>query len=72
MADSTPSVGAISSYSFDHIIILLDTPEFESPPEWLTKHFTIIEGGTHAGMWCYYQASLLFSYVSFESSAFAV
>ncbi|KIW73881.1 hypothetical protein PV04_01963 [Phialophora macrospora] len=39
----------VSSYSFDHVILLLDTPDFENPPEWLTKNFTIIEGGTHAG-----------------------
>jgi hypothetical protein len=39
----------VSPYSFDHVILLLDTPDFENPPEWLTKNFTIIEGGTHAG-----------------------
>ena len=40
---------AISTYSLDHVILLLDTPDFENPPEWLTKNFTVIEGGTHAG-----------------------
>ncbi|OAP57976.1 hypothetical protein AYL99_07066 [Fonsecaea erecta] len=39
----------ISPYSFDHVILLLDTPDFENPPSWLTDNFTIIEGGTHAG-----------------------
>ncbi|KAH0830831.1 glyoxalase bleomycin resistance protein dioxygenase superfamily [Fonsecaea pedrosoi] len=39
----------ISSYSFDHVILLLDTPDFENPPSWLSDNFTIIEGGTHAG-----------------------
>lgn len=47
---STSSTGAdISPYSFDHVIILLDTPDFENPPAWLTENFTVIEGGTHAG-----------------------
>ena len=39
----------ISPYSLDHVIILLDTPDFESPPDWLVRNFTIIEGGVHAG-----------------------
>ncbi|KIY00237.1 uncharacterized protein Z520_03922 [Fonsecaea multimorphosa CBS 102226] len=39
----------ISPYSFDHVILLLDTPDFENPPPWLSDNFTIIEGGTHAG-----------------------
>lgn len=39
----------ISSYSLDHVILVLDTPDFEDPPAWLSKNFNIIEGGTHAG-----------------------
>ncbi|KIW96374.1 uncharacterized protein Z519_03443 [Cladophialophora bantiana CBS 173.52] len=39
----------ISSYSFDHVILLLDTPDFENLPSWLSDNFTVIEGGTHAG-----------------------
>jgi len=39
----------ISAYSHDHVILLLDTPDFESPPGWLSDNFNIIEGGTHAG-----------------------
>ncbi|KAA8647361.1 uncharacterized protein ATNIH1004_006054 [Aspergillus tanneri] len=34
---------------FDHVLIQLSTPDFESPPSWLTENFTIIEGGTHTG-----------------------
>lgn len=36
-------------YSHDHVILMLDTPEFENPPAWLADNFNIIEGGTHAG-----------------------
>jgi hypothetical protein len=39
----------ISEYSHDHVVILLETHDFENLPEWLTKNFTVIEGGTHAG-----------------------
>lgn len=38
-----------AEYSHDHVILLLDTPEFENPPAWLADNFNIIEGGTHAG-----------------------
>lgn len=34
----------------DHIVLLLNTPEFENLPSWLTENFNIIEGGIHAGM----------------------
>jgi hypothetical protein len=40
---------AVSEYSHDHVILLLDTPDFENPPAWLSDNFNIIEGGTHAG-----------------------
>ncbi|KAK5062845.1 hypothetical protein LTR84_004920 [Exophiala bonariae] len=40
---------APAEYSHDHVILLLDTPEFERPPAWLADNFNIIEGGTHAG-----------------------
>lgn len=43
------SKGATKSYSHDHVILMLDTPEFENPPAWLADNFNIIEGGTHAG-----------------------
>ncbi|KEF58636.1 uncharacterized protein A1O9_06562 [Exophiala aquamarina CBS 119918] len=36
-------------YAHDHVILMLDTPEFENLPTWLTDNFNIIEGGTHAG-----------------------
>jgi len=32
----------------DHVIILVPSSIIDSPPEWLTKHFTITQGGTHA------------------------
>ena len=38
-----------SVYSHDHVVLLLDTPDFENPPAWLADNFNIIEGGTHAG-----------------------
>jgi hypothetical protein len=41
--------GEASKYSFDHVIILLDTETFENPPDWLAGSFDIIEGGVHAG-----------------------
>ncbi|KIX02048.1 uncharacterized protein Z518_07987 [Rhinocladiella mackenziei CBS 650.93] len=40
---------AVSPYLHDHVILLLDTPDFENPPTWLSENFNIIEGGTHAG-----------------------
>lgn len=40
---------ASAQYCHDHVILLLDKPEFENPPAWLSDHFNIIEGGTHAG-----------------------
>jgi hypothetical protein len=48
----TPTIMSKAStqhYAHDHVILLLDTPEFENPPAWLTDNFNIIEGGTHAG-----------------------
>ncbi|EXJ89038.1 hypothetical protein A1O3_02102 [Capronia epimyces CBS 606.96] len=39
----------ISEYAHDHVILVLDTPDFENPPAWLSDNFNIIEGGTHAG-----------------------
>ncbi|BCS08335.1 hypothetical protein ALUC_20705S [Aspergillus luchuensis] len=33
----------------DHLLLQFSKEEFESPSKWLTDHFTIIEGGTHAG-----------------------
>ncbi|OJJ74849.1 hypothetical protein ASPBRDRAFT_40067 [Aspergillus brasiliensis CBS 101740] len=33
----------------DHLLLQFNKEEFESPSKWLTDHFTIIEGGTHAG-----------------------
>lgn len=33
----------------DHLLLQFSKTEFESPSKWLTDHFTIIEGGTHAG-----------------------
>ncbi|KAJ4513092.1 hypothetical protein HRR78_002939 [Exophiala dermatitidis] len=43
------SARTISDYSHDHVILLLDTPDFENPPAWLSDNFQIIEGGVHAG-----------------------
>lgn len=43
------ALAAISDYCLDHVILLLDTPDFEDPPPWLADNFNIIEGGTHAG-----------------------
>ena len=43
------ATAAISPYAFDHVILLLDTEEFENPPSWLMENFNVIEGGTHAG-----------------------
>ncbi|EXJ94995.1 hypothetical protein A1O1_00113 [Capronia coronata CBS 617.96] len=39
----------ISEYSHDHVILLLDTADFENPPAWLSDNFNLIEGGVHAG-----------------------
>ncbi|PWY94966.1 hypothetical protein BO94DRAFT_581312 [Aspergillus sclerotioniger CBS 115572] len=33
----------------DHLLLQFSKDEFESPSTWLTDHFTIINGGTHAG-----------------------
>ncbi|PYI12691.1 hypothetical protein BO78DRAFT_301641 [Aspergillus sclerotiicarbonarius CBS 121057] len=33
----------------DHLLLQFSKEEFESPSAWLTDHFTIINGGTHAG-----------------------
>lgn len=33
----------------DHLLLQLSKEEFETPSTWLTDHFTIINGGTHAG-----------------------
>ncbi|KIV80306.1 hypothetical protein PV11_07817 [Exophiala sideris] len=43
------SLAAVSDISHDHIVLLLDTPDFENPPAWLSENFHIIEGGTHKG-----------------------
>ncbi|PYH99902.1 hypothetical protein BO71DRAFT_368010 [Aspergillus ellipticus CBS 707.79] len=32
----------------DHLLLQLSRTQFEAPSAWLTDHFTIIEGGTHA------------------------
>ncbi|KAL2431575.1 hypothetical protein ABEF95_011631 [Exophiala dermatitidis] len=50
-AETGAATGArsISDYSHDHVILLLDTPDFENPPAWLSDNFQIIEGGVHAG-----------------------
>ena len=34
---------------FDHVVLLVDTQDFENPPPWLTDNFHIIEGGEHTG-----------------------
>ncbi len=46
---SNTTTAAISDACLDHVILLLDTPDFENPPAWLADNFNIIEGGTHAG-----------------------
>ncbi|RMZ76925.1 hypothetical protein DV737_g4623, partial [Chaetothyriales sp. CBS 132003] len=33
----------------DHIVLLLDSKDFETVPSWLSDNFSIIEGGTHKG-----------------------
>lgn len=42
---------ATSHIAHDHVVLLLDKADFESPPAWLSDNFNIIEGGTHAGMY---------------------
>ncbi|PVH87674.1 glyoxalase-like protein [Cadophora sp. DSE1049] len=39
----------MTSTQIDHIVLLVPTPFFESPPAWLTENFTITPGGYHNG-----------------------
>jgi hypothetical protein len=39
----------MTSTQIDHIVLLVSTPFFESPPAWLTTTFTISQGGHHNG-----------------------
>lgn len=53
--------------SHDHVVLLLDTPDFENPPAWLRDSFNIIEGGVHAGQLLettYSEGLLTFSFSS--------
>jgi hypothetical protein len=33
----------------DHVVVLVDTKDFEEPPSWQADNFHIIEGGEHTG-----------------------
>jgi len=38
-----------SALQIDHIVLLVSTSFFDSPPTWLTSNFTITPGGNHIG-----------------------
>ena len=40
---------SLSYACHDHIVLLIDSKDFDDTPSWLTDNFHIIEGGTHTG-----------------------